>query len=38
MLNEKFISYEFQMYASHEPTVIVFHVDGTSSVWVQSLA
>ena len=32
--------YEFQKYALHESVVIVLHfaIDGTSSVWVQSLA
>ena len=30
--------YEFQKYALHEPIVIVLHYDGTSVVWVQSLA
>ena len=30
--------YEFQKYTLHECIVIVFHLDGTSSVWAQSLA
>ena len=34
----KWEMYEFQKYALHESIVIVLHVDGTSSVWVQSMA
>ena len=30
--------YEFQKNASYESIVIVLNCDGTSSVWVQSLA
>ena len=30
--------YELQKYALHESIMIVLHLDGTNSMWVQSLA
>ena len=30
--------HEFQKYALHESIVIVIYFDGTTSVWIQSLA